>query len=178
MKRQTGSRATRVQRILSAIAASGILLLSSTWAAAESGMVTTKDNHVFIGDIDTKTEAGHTQITSPQGVVSIDSRNVSKVTFFTNPNDEFAARWAHTDRKDVASWKALAQFAADHQMYDEARHALLRVIEIDPSNRQAADMLHVMDQKVAAANPPPRPPRFLPSKRRPSSLTQPAFGGS
>ena len=138
-------------------------LLALGAATPRQGMVVTKDHHTFIGETDETTEPGHVVINSPTlGKISLDMRNVEKVTYFNTPAEEFTGRLTALDRKDVAARLALANFAMTNKMYPQARELLVATLVIEPANPNAADMLRQVDEQIKASHPPETQPAVAP----------------
>jgi len=143
---------------LSVLAGGLVPLLASAAGTGKQGMVLTKDHHTFIGEIDETTEPGHVDVNSTsQGKISLDSRNVEKVTYFNTPAEEFNGRLSALDRKDVAARLDLANFAIAHNMYPQARELLVAALALEPGNRNATDLLHKVDEQIKASQPETKP---------------------
>jgi hypothetical protein len=151
---------------LTMLACGLIPLLALGAATPKQGMVVTKDTppHTFIGDIDDTTDPTHVNINSPSlGKISLDKRNIERVTFFNTPAEEFNARLTALDRKDAASRIELANFAISNKMYPQARELLVATLAIDPANRNAADLLRKVDDQIKASKPPETQPAVAPA---------------
>ncbi len=136
-------------------------LLALGAATPKQGMVVTKDipPHTFIGEIDETTEPGHVNVNSPSlGKISLDQRNVERVTYFNTPAEEFKARSSALDRKDVAARLELANFAIANNLYPQARELLVATLVIEPGNHTAADLLRKVDEQIKASRPPETQP--------------------
>ena len=136
-------------------------LLAAGAASAKQGMVTTKDHppHSYIGDVSETTTPGKVDVnTADLGKVTIDARQVEKVTFFNTPKEELDARWLALERRDVKGRVALAQFAYDNKMYDQAHDVVASALQIEPTNRQALDLQKQVNEQLLLAHPPPPPP--------------------
>jgi hypothetical protein len=124
------------------------------WAAGNTkpGMVVTRDNppRAFVGEVD-NSDPAHVQIDTAAGRLSIDRRNVMEVKFFNSPTEEFNSRLAVLDPKDVEGHVDLASFAAQHEMYPQARQLLVSALAVAPGNRKATDLLQDVDARIKAA---------------------------
>jgi hypothetical protein len=148
-----------------------IPLLALGAATPKQGMVVTKDPpRTFIGEIDETTDPGHVDINSPSlGKISIDSRNVEKVTYFNTPAEEFAGRMSALGRTDVPARIDLANFAVKNNMYGPARQLLVEALAIEPGNRSATDLLHKVDEQIKASQPETKPVAAPPQGNAPAA---------
>jgi hypothetical protein len=140
-------------------AAAGVIVGTSHSRAAES-IVRTRDSGTFQGDV---TESGTNVIIRSHGGVEtvIPKTDVASIEPVGNYAEEFKAKLAKLDSKDVAGRIALARDAFDHHEYDLARTTLDLALAIDPNNREATDLQALIQNQMrlerAAENPSTAP---------------------
>ncbi|HLL88371.1 MAG TPA: hypothetical protein VK324_03625 [Tepidisphaeraceae bacterium] len=137
-------------------------ILGSSVLFARQGTVHTKDGTSYAGDV-VETDKGTVAITNAQRITTeVNVKNVDRIDYQANPEEELAKRMEALGPKDVAGRIALARAAFDARQYRQAREALESALEIDPNNADAAQLLDTVQRQMrlernTAANPPPTP---------------------
>jgi hypothetical protein len=121
-------------------------------AAGKPGIVTTKRNDKYLGDVDTTSVPGSVIITDAGGHrIQLNQLNVSDIKYFANLREEFDARLANLGPKDVAGRVALARWALAKNDVDLAVAASHSAKAIDATNPDVV----TLDRQIAAVRPPP-----------------------
>jgi len=136
-------------------------LLVST-VGAKQGIVRTRDNAAFTGDI---TEDEKSVTVNIHGVTTkIDKRNVLKIEYIASLDDQYKEKVAKLAPDDVKGRIELAKWANSQSRPDLAISALTEARKIDPSNRDAAVMLDdvqrqkELDDQAKQGGQPAHPP--------------------
>jgi hypothetical protein len=153
---------------MTAAAAAGLLVSA---VLAEQATVKTKDGQTFQGDV---TEQGENVIVTIHGVQTVlQKANVASIEYVTNYDEDYKARLAKLDPKDIAGRVAMAREAFDRRRYELARDTLEGALSIDPNSREASDMLDLVQRQIRLerARTEPAPPR-IPAAAAPTPPVQ------
>lgn len=137
--------------------ASFAVLLAASVLLAKPGIVKTRDGQRFEGDV---TENDDVVTVTVRGVaVNINRRNVTDIEYTASLDDQYKFRHERLSPSDVPGRVALARWAFENHRYDLARTAVDEAIKIEPSNREAREMVDTLDRQAALDRkaPDPRP---------------------
>jgi hypothetical protein len=131
-------------RLVGFVAAVG---LSASVLLAKPGVITTKDGRTFEGDVD-EHDAETVIVTIHGGQTKFARADVTKIEYHDSALDQFNARLAKLEAKDVQGRIDLARWAFDQQQYDLSRQALEQAVAIDPKNKEAQDLLDTVRSQI------------------------------
>jgi hypothetical protein len=139
------------------------MMVISTLLLAEPGTVLTKDGTAYQGDIH-EDEQNVTVVI--RGVETVIPRaDIESIKYQSDYANEFRKRLAALEATDIKGRIALSREAFDQRRYDLAREGLNDALRIDPNNREATDLLDLVERQIrlerAGAGAPPAgaPPR-------------------
>ena len=124
------------------------LTLTATALAAQQ-KVTLANGRVLTGEV-TKTKDGYTIKLESGMEVQIADDQVSKVEKIVTPVDEFAQRWEKVDKKNASDLVALASWADEKGLLEQAAKTLNTALKVDPKNERAKLLLKVVEAKIEA----------------------------
>lgn len=128
------------------IIGSAVVCLLGSLVWGKPGIVRTTDKQSYEGDI---TEKENSVVVTVRGVKMVVPRDkVTAIVYTQNVADEFQARLAKLDAKDVKGRIDLAYWAVERQQYPLARQALEEALAIDPNNKDAVTFLDVVDRQA------------------------------
>lgn len=143
-----------------------LAMMIASGLAADEVIVKTKDGATFQGEY---TERGANATVAARGVETvIPKADIVSVERPAAYEDEFRARLAKLDARDVGGRLALAREAFDRRRYELARDTIESALAIDPANRQASEFndlvqgqIRLERSRVDPATAPPlvRPPQ-------------------
>lgn len=114
---------------------------------SKPGVVTTKDGASFAGDV--RTDEGFVYITNKSGIeTKLDRRNVASIVDVANAEEQFTKTLASLAPTDIDGRMKLARSAYDNRQYADARKALDSVMQIDPNNAAASEMLSTIEKQM------------------------------
>jgi len=136
---------------------------------AKEGIVRTKAGLTYQGDV--VDEGGDVSV-NVKGIKTTIPRDeiVGEIIYFEDVDQQFADRLAKLDANDTASHIKLARWAFDAQRYDLSRLALEQVLEVEPNNAEAIELLQLLSMQkrldsksqVGEDARSPQPPRVAP----------------
>ncbi len=124
------------------------LTLTATALAAQQ-KVTLANGRVLTGEV-TKTKDGYTIKLESGMEVQIAADQVSKVEKVVTPVDEFAQRWEKVDKKSASDLVALASWADEKGLLEQATKTLKAALKVAPKNERAKLLLKVVEAKIEA----------------------------
>jgi hypothetical protein len=126
------------------------LILSCTSnLLARQGTIKTKDGLSYTGDIDESSLEDKVVITAHNVQTVLNRSDIDTITYVDSFDDEYKARIAKLDPKDISGRMDVAQWAFDNGQYLLARDACEQVLAIDPYNKQANDVEDTIRRQVS-----------------------------
>jgi len=123
----------------------GVCLFSSA-LLAKPGIVHTKNGQTFQGDVDEKEDKVVVDI---RGIrTTIDRANIESIQYTKGVEEDYQARLAKLDAKDVKGRIELAHWAVGQGQYRLAQDALEKALAIDPNNKEANDFLDLVTRQM------------------------------
>jgi hypothetical protein len=111
---------------------------ASLWA--RPGVVKTRDNQTYQGDISQDSDGG--VVVKVHGIdMRIDRHDVASVAYFDDLQKEFQKKLAALPAKDVQGRMDLAKWAFNQKQYEWSRQAAQSALDVDPNSREATDFL-------------------------------------
>ncbi len=178
-------RLARPRRWISAALATATVavVLAGTWgapAAAQPGVVTDLQGKAYGGDV--TEDDKFVYIGAPGGQIRLDKRNVAKVDFAADVDNQYKQRHDKLAANDVKGRMALAEWANGLARPDLAVAALEEARQIEPANREVALQLDAVQRQMdldrrrgkafAAVRGAARP--IPPTNVKPASTTGPS----
>lgn len=120
--------------------------LVSAWACAENGIVVSRNNQVFEGDVKEQT---YTITVERKGILTrIPREDVLSLHYTGSPEAEIQKSLAQLTPTDVKGRILLARKAFDQQLYPLARSIASEAVDIDPNSAEALQILEMVRRQL------------------------------
>ena len=130
------------------IIATATCILSSSMCARPGEVITRDGSPPFTGDVSETPDGKFVIIRKGSIETKLDKRNIEKIVYVQSFEDQWAERTAKLAPTDIAGRMELGRMAYEKQKYTHARDMFEQVMKIDPSHKEAANLLDLVTRQI------------------------------